>query len=171
MEKRTSSTLREYLETAWIWTECLHVERLRDEDKAITKRHADNQRRLIVAHVLKDAICNERVTDLTRADLLELRSRIRRRTTASQTSKTLQAIRTILGEYVYRQELERNPMDGVGKLKESSQEIGVFSAKELRSLFEKAPGIWGTYQAYAAFLLAAATGMRRGEILVLTWGK
>ncbi len=54
-------------------------------------------------------------------------------------------------------------------LRENSAEIGVLTGPELKALFASCPGVWSTLQAYAAFLLAAATGMRRGEILALTW--
>ena len=120
-------------------------------------------------YVVNDKICEILVKELARRDFLDLRDRIRSRTTVSQTNRTMVAVRTILNERKYRQDISFNPSDGVGKLAEKKAEIGVFTQKELAALFQESPGVWGNIQAYAAYLLASTTCMRRGEILALTW--
>ena len=164
-----SATLGEILETAFDWNRCVHVKRYRDEGKHISQKHAANSRRLIEMYVLNDKICELPVKELARRDFLDLRDRIRSRTTVSQTNRTMVAVRTILNERKYRQDISLNPSDGVGKLAEKKAEIGVFTQKELAALFQESPGVWGNIQAYAAYLLASTTCMRRGEILALTW--
>jgi integrase len=50
------------------------------------------------------------------------------------------------------------------------RQVGMFSLPELWLIFQKETlGHWKKLQDHTCFLLAAATGMRRGEILALRW--
>jgi len=169
MSRHATIRLSDVLGDAYDWDRCQHVTRLRAEGKQITRQHAANQRSLLDTYISTDPVCAKPIGDLTRGDIIALRDKIRLRTTASQSNRAIGALRVILEELVYRQVLDRNPCSGVDRLAQSRGTIGIFSKDELVALFEKKPGHWGTIEAYAAFLLAATTGMRRGEILALTW--
>jgi len=162
-------TLGDLLVDAYDWDRCPHVTRLRDEGKIISPTHAKNQRRLLELYVMPDEVCQKRISEIIRGDIVSLRDRIRVQTTASQTNKAMKALRTILNERVWLQEITRNPADGVSALKENSQTVGTFTADEIAAIFRDCPGIWGDILAYGAFIMAASTGARKSEILATAW--
>jgi integrase len=84
-------------------------------------------------------------------------------------NRTIGILKIAFREGIYREQIIRNPTLGVDPIKYKSKEIGVFTAKELAAIFQKRPGVFSDIHAYAAFSLAASAGMRRGEILALTW--
>ena len=86
-------------------------------------------------------------------------------------NRVMSALKVIFKEAEYRQDIGQNPALGIGLLKYASTERGIFEPKELKDLFKACPGPWDDVQVYTMFLLAASTGMRRGEILALTWDK
>lgn len=172
MRATDKRSLGRILETAYLWDECPHVRRVREEGGIISERHAANQRSLLERYVIGDRLCGKPVRDLTRGDMIDLRSRVRRQTSIGQTNKAVKAVATVLAELVYRGELEYNPAARLGNMRDREERRrGVFSAGELHDLFGECPGVWGTHESYAVFCLAATTGMRRGEILALTWGQ
>jgi len=79
-------------------------------------------------------------------------------------NKALAVLKTILKEALFPRGHRAGSTAGVGNLKESRKEAGVFTEDELRALFPAdPPGPWKDLQGYACFLLAATTGMRRGR--------
>jgi integrase len=85
-------------------------------------------------------------------------------------NKALAVLKTICKEAFFREDLDRDPTSGVGNLKEIRKEPGIFTAEELRALFPaEGLGPWKGLLDKTCFLLAADTGMRRGELLALRW--
>jgi integrase len=62
--------------------------------------------------------------------------------------------------------LQRNPADDVARPRRERIEMHVWSAEELRAFLEHTEDD----RLHAAYVLAATTGLRRGEILGLRWG-
>lgn len=61
--------------------------------------------------------------------------------------------------------LSRNPALGVGTIRHTPAERGVFSVEELESMFPPdSRGPWSDLQICVAFLLPASPGMGRGEV-------
>ena len=165
-------SLREYSSVFFIWGKCPHCQKLIDEGRQITERHAYNQRRWLEKYILTDAIADRQITELTRADVLDFRARLTRKLGAkvNTANKTLAVLKTILKEAVFREDLSRDPTAHVGNLKEHRKEAGIFTADELRALFPlEGLGPWSDLQTKICFLVAGSTGMRRGEILALNW--
>ncbi len=165
-------SLKEYSAVFFVWGKCPHCRKLIEEGRQITKRHAYNQRRWLEKYILTDAIADRQLVELTRADVLDFRSRLARKLGAkvNTANKVLAVLKTILKEALFREDLERDPSAGVGNLKEDRREAGIFTADELRALFpSEGLGPWEDLQAKTCFLVAASTGMRRGEILALSW--
>jgi len=74
-------------------------------------------------------------------------------------------LREALGQAVRWQIIPRNPADAVEPPRPARKEMRVLTAEQIDRLLETAKGT----PLYMPILLAAATGMRRGEILGLRW--
>ena len=69
-------TFRQYAEPFFDWECCPHIRRLREEGKSITRRHAKIQHQRLRKHILPDPFSNKRLSEITRADVLDLRPRL-----------------------------------------------------------------------------------------------
>ena len=172
LERRGRTTLGEYLEPYFVWDKCPHVRRLRTEGKSISPTYTKDQRRRIEMHILSDPICDIPIGDLRRANILDFRERLfdprHKPVVGPRTANcTMGALKTVLREAFYREEIDRDPTVGVGQIKYKEMEVGVFTIEEVKALFREVPGVWKDMSCYVAFILAAQTGMRRGEILAL----
>jgi integrase len=165
-------TLRDYAERYFIWETCPHVGRLVSERKSITRRHVKEQRALLDRNFFTDALANMKISKIRRADILDFRTRLLKRIGEKirTVNKTIGALKTIFKEGVYREDLDRNPVVGIGDIKYKQREIGTFTMEELKTLFPSdSTGPWKGIQDYTCFLLAATAGMRKAEILALRW--
>jgi integrase len=165
-------TLREYSTDFFVWGKCPHCEKLLAEGRQISKRHVRNQRLWLTKYVLKDPIADRALGEISRADVLDFRARIKRKlaTHLNTANKSLAVLKTICKEAFFREDLDRDPTAGVGNLKENRREPGIFTAGELQALFPaEGLGPWKSLLDKTCFLLAADSGMRRGEILALRW--
>jgi site-specific recombinase XerD len=168
----TASTFRDYAEPFFLWDKCPHIRRLLDERKSITARHAKNQRRWLERYVFSDSMTRKTFSEITRADLIDFRSRLLGKIPRkiNTVNRVMAVIKTIFKEAMYREDIEKDPTFGLGNIKEERRSPGIFSLQELQMLFPKESlGPWQGIQDYTCFLLAASTGMRRGEILALCW--
>jgi len=169
---RRAPLLKEYSADFFVWDRCPHCRKLREEGRQITRRYAHGQRLLLDKYLLTDRIADKPLLAITRADILDYRSRLAALlgSKVNTANKTLAVLKTILKEALFREDLQRDPTAGVGNLKEDRGEAGIFTAAELRALFPVAGlGPWKNIQDKTVFLVAASTGMRRGEILALRW--
>lgn len=165
-------TLQEYSTDFFIWDRCPHVCELLDEGRSITRRHCYNQRLLLEKYIFKDAIAKHPIGTITRADVFDYRGRLARAASDHFTTanKVLGILKLILRRAAFREDIARDPTAGVGNLKENRKEAGTFTAEEIRALFPFVGlGPWKNIQEKTVFLMAASTGMRRGEILALRW--
>lgn len=164
-------TLRKYADPFFVWDRCPHVRRLFDEGKSITRYHTKDMRRILENHLFDDPIAKKRITVIKRADILDYRERLIGKMGYTRTvQKTMSALKTILKEAYFREDVDRDPTQGIGVTSYQAKEVGIFTEEELRTLFPaKPPGPWQDMYDYGVFLAAATTGMRRGEILALTW--
>jgi len=163
-------SFRRYSLPFFVWDHCPHIRRLREEGKSITHRHAKIQRQRLRKHILSDSFANKRLSEITRADVLDLRSRLLATCSPATVNKVIGIVKVIFREALYREEINRDPTAGVGKIKERRKERGIFTVEELRALFpDYGYGPWRDVHDYTCFYLAAVTGLRRGEILALRW--
>lgn len=164
-------SLRRYAEPYFLWDQCPHVRRLLSEGRSVTRYHVKNMRSVLENHVFTDRIAKLRISEIKRADILDFRERLVEKLDYTRTvQRALSALKIVLKEAYFREDVNRDPTAGIGVTKYEPAEIGTFTEAELRKLFPATPpGPWKDLTGYGVFLTAATTGMRRGEILALTW--
>jgi integrase len=163
-------SFRQYAEPFFDWDRCPHIRRLREEGKSITHRNVKIQRQRLQKHILSDSFANKRLSEITRADVLDLRSRLLAKNAPATVNKALSIVKVIFREAVYREEINRDPTAGVGRIREQKKQRGIFTVEELRELFpDHGYGPWRDVHDFTCFYFAAVTGLRRGEILALRW--
>jgi integrase len=172
LQKRSgpTATLRAYAEPFYQRESCPHLRRLADDGRTVTDRHIHNQRALLKGKVFKDPIADLAVSAIRRSDVLDFRSRLLDKYGARTVNRTIGILKVIFKEGNFREELERDPTLGVGEVHYTKRASGTFTQEELKALFPaEGLGPWKDRLDHACFLLAASTGMRRGEILALRW--
>jgi len=100
-------------------------------------------------HILKDPFARKRLSEITRANVLDLRSRLLAKNAPARVIKALGIVKVIFREALFREEINRDPTAGVGRVKYCKVERGIFTAEELRTLFpDHGYGPWKDIQDY-----------------------
>ena len=103
--KQGHISFRSYAAPFFIWDRCPHIRRLREEGKNITRRNAKIQRgRLTCSNRL---FPDKQLTSITRADVLDLRSRLLKKNAPATVNKVLGVVKVIFREALYREEINR----------------------------------------------------------------
>lgn len=171
-EHESQDSLGQWAADFWLWGRCPHVTRLRAEGRRISPNHCVIQRGILERYVLPDVICKLPIADVRRGDILKYRQRLLEDIGRCRTlQKATGIVKTILKEAYFHEIIDRDPTVGIGKVAYDKQAVGTFTAEELRRIFGKRPGVWRDLSEYCAFFLPATTGMRRSEVLDLTWGQ
>jgi hypothetical protein len=88
-----------------------------EENGHYTERHARNQRGRLENHVLNDPFAKKRLSDIKRADLFHLRSRLNSRCSSATANKVLDVVKIIIREAVIREEPPHDPTDQEKRIK------------------------------------------------------
>src|SRR5208282_633040 len=96
--QRRAPLLKEYSADFFVWDRCPHCKKLREEGRQITRRYAHGQRLLLVKYLLTDRIADKQLSAITRADVLEYRSRLAEQlgSKTNTANKSLAVLKTIL---------------------------------------------------------------------------
>ncbi|MBA7675023.1 hypothetical protein ES703_83251 [subsurface metagenome] len=87
--------------------------------------------------------------------MLDLRSRLLTKNVPATVNKALGVVKVIFREALYREEINRDPTAGVGRVKYQKQERGIFTTEELRALFpDHGHGPWWDILDYTCFYLS-----------------
>ncbi|HEB30404.1 MAG TPA: site-specific integrase [Spirochaetes bacterium] len=167
-----NTTFGEYAAPFFLWDSCPHIRRLLDERKSITHRHARNQRYWIAKYIFPDKLSENKLAEITRADLIDFRSRLLKNIPEkiNSVNKVISVVKTIFKEALIREDIDKDPTMGLGNIKKTDEKPGIFTIDELDILFPiESFSPWKEAMDYTCFLLASTTGMRRGEILALKW--
>ena len=128
-------TFREYAAPFFTWEVCPHIRRVLEETGRYTERHARIQRGRLVNHLFTDPFAEKRLSDITRADIFDLRSWLLKKNSPAMTNKVIGVVKIILREAVIREELDRDPTEYIRNVKGKKRERGTFTVDELRKLF------------------------------------
>jgi integrase len=109
------------------------------------------------------------LSQVRRADILDIRTRLVKNHGISRTiERAVSVLKTCLKELYFREDVDRDLSAGVGQMTIDDQPRGAFTRADLALMFGQ-PGAWVDPRERAIFLLASGSGMRRGELLGLTW--
>lgn len=162
-------TFREYAEPYFVWGTCPRVERKLDERKTIGKTHVKKSRRWLEKYVFDDPFALLMMDQIKRADILDLRKRLKQKTGINTVNKVVSTVKTVLSEAYFRNDIDYNPGSQIGNINYDKREKGILTQEELHELFNEIPGHWSDLRTYCVFNTAAKTGMRCGEVLALMW--
>ena len=160
---------REYAEPFYDWDAYPRIRRKRKEGKRIGRTHARTSRLTLRNHVFADEFAGLAMGDIRRGHVVDLRDRLSESLHPATVHKALSAVKAILTEAFYREEIPDNLGAQVGSVSYTRAERGVLTSAELSRLFSEIPGAWGARLPYSVFNAAARTGMRAGEVLALQW--
>jgi integrase len=146
--------------------------------KALSETYVKACRVYINRWLVKDPIARIRLKAIGIPDFEQLQTRLLtqtlpdRRTTAI---RILEVARLVLRRAEKEGKIPFSPDKAAIKASEQPRSRATFTAAELQALFPADPwpagdfSPWKGPEDYTAFLVAASTGMRRGEILALDW--
>lgn len=144
----------------------------------LSDKYVKSSRSYIKRFVLTDPIAAKRVGEIKPGDFEDFQTRLfleeskGQKTTAK---RALEVLRLLLRRAYRRGEISQNPTDGVIQIRTKAKERTIYELAELERLFPK--DVWekGDFHPwkdaydYAAFITAAASGMRKSEVLSLRW--
>jgi len=146
--------------------------------KALGRSYVTGCRRYLKAWILTDPIADKSLTEISARDYQDFQSRLLgerladRRTTAI---RVLEVLRLILRRAKKEGIIAVSPDEAVVKADEEARVRTPYTRQELEALFpadvwqKKDFAPWQGPLDYTAFLVAASTGMRKGETLALDW--
>jgi len=180
MDKSRSSTsvltFRQYAEPYFIWEEgksplCPHAARLVEEKKVIGRQHCLASRRLLEKWIFTDPIFPTlKITEIRRAHVIDLRGRLLARGKINTAGKAIEAVKTILAEAEFREDIDWNPGTRVSKPKGIPRVRGSFTIEEIRAILAERPGRMGDDPRIgSAFITMFTLGVRCGELRALRW--
>ena len=162
-------TLGEYCRPYYEWETCPLIRDRLAENKSMGKEYVKQQRRHLERFLFSDPIAIVKLVNLKRGHILDWRSRIRQKHGIGPANYAVKTLKTILKYACYRGDIDRDPTGGIGNIKTLAPARGTFTREELDQMFNLDNNIFPQERIRMVFLLAAETGMRRGEIFALQW--
>lgn len=167
-------TFRQYAKDFFDYEKCPRLKRLRSEGKDRVKRSCDNARKDLVNYVFKSSFSRLVLKDIRKADVLNLRQELLKRTTPGRVNDIITAVKIVFSEAVYNEHIMYNPARNISSLAETHKPVTVFSSEDYDKLFSiddvgKMIKIWGTYADFIIEFIERWTGMRNGEARCLKW--
>jgi site-specific recombinase XerD len=163
-----------YAKDWWVWGKCNYcrgrLARSPAGQPTISERHAAEMRSVLENHILprfrasRLSSIRPQVIESWMFDLLD------RGLSPKRINNIAGCLRVMLGEAKRLGLLQANPFDQVRMFAGRGRDRGTFSIEEIRTLFgsDSLEKIWNGHQLHRAINeLAAATGLRQGEILAI----
>ncbi len=170
-QAKAGLTFRSYAEPFFKWGKCPRVARLLDEGKSIGRSHVNKSRRWLELHVFTDPTFSALpIKEIKRADILDLRNRLRDKLGTNTLNKAIATVKTVLSEAAFRQDIPMNPGADVGNVAYEQLQRGTFTVEEVREILAKQPGeMKKTALVDAVVSALLCTGCRAGELRALRW--
>lgn len=148
---------------------CPHVERLLDEGRRYADTTKQQNRKYVDTDILTDPIAEMRLADVSKAAILDFRTRLagrRGRTRSAQMAYG--ALRIIIKEAVARDLIAADPTVGMKNLGYEKRRRAALTLAQMQDFL--AMKHWPDLRYWRPTLCAALTGMRAGEVRGLQWG-
>ena len=121
-------------------------------------------------YILSVPIASKNIAEISRGEITDFRSRLIGKAGDNTVNKVMETLKVVFNEALYRDDIQKDPVHGIGLIKYQKKEAGIFMPSELKTLFpEDSSGPWRDLKDYTCFLLAATVGMTRQELLALKW--
>lgn len=166
--KTRNLTFKKYAESWWVWDRCNYVKYRLARGFSVSRRYVEESKRNLDLRLIPafgDQRLNEIRPEHIRSWMLKLLNDSG--LTPATINRSLATLKVMLQEAVAYQYIPRNPGENIGILKETTKQKDILTLSEVRALFD--PGQleanWrNNIEHYTLNLLAAATGLRLGEI-------
>lgn len=162
---------RIYATDWWIWDLCPYT-RKKAQNRKISRRHANDQRRILEEHLKPyfgkyhlSTITSTLIEKFIYQELIEKKG-----LSGKRASNIVGTLRTMLNEARRRGMLRGDPFSEVELPRNNDYRRKLLTLEEVRTLFstENIAGAWNGHHLHRAInMLAASTGMRQGEILAV----
>lgn len=197
-QKSHGKTLGEFLSPFFIPGLCPHMARILADSGRYSTEWAKEQRRRLEMYVLSDRIADIEIDKLRPGNFEDFKQRLRatefERTVGREKKRKyilsnrtvniiMGALKTAIAEGYHRGDLDHNPTEGVGKVREEPEETGIFSREEIYriitepDLFRPPRRYYGVVRgrqpenlAYVFSIVFALVAERPEAILSLRWG-
>lgn len=156
----------DFLRRFWSEEASPYVREERARGKALTLRHVREMGRLVERY-WTEVLGGRLLGEVGRQDVRDALAAFSARGLAAGTiAKALQALATATKWAHAEGILPANPAEGVRRIIGRAKERGILADEELAALASH-PDLWRDERARVAFLVAATTGLRRGEVAAL----
>lgn len=163
-----------YVQDWWRWDKCPYIRgKLANSTKGkpkISRRHADDNRRILENHILPYFRAYPLPTITVRM-LEDFKfSLLDKGLSTKRVNNILSCLRVMLNEAGRLGDIDKNPFEAVTPFATDETEGGVLTIDEVRILFDPAniQKIWAGHMLYRAInMFAAVSGARQGEILAI----
>jgi len=158
-----------YTENWWIWDKCSYIKaklaRSPENKPSISKTYADDTRSRLVIHILP-YFGKLKLSHIKSHTIEKWMIDLKKELSAKTVNHCLSALRVMLNEAHRKGLIQKNPITSIKPFINDSKVRGILSLEEARTLFNSDNMInsWINEVYYGMNFLAAATGMRLGEI-------
>lgn len=156
----------DFLRRFWDEDESPYISKERKRGRSITRRHTREMARIIErywAEPLGDLPLGELTCQVIQANIDKLADH---GLAAATIAKALAALATATKLAAAKRIIPENPAQGVERVIGKAKARGILDDEELAAL-ATSPELWKDERARVAFLVAATTGLRRGEVIAL----
>ena len=165
-------TLREYL-VPFFTENCPHKAiAMYEKGRTYGEEYRESQRSILRRLILPDEICDSPLDKITTKDIRKFRDRliVKYPDYPSIPDNVIKTLKIVFEQATVDEVINRNPAKGISRNRKRRRIIKILSISEIKTLFPgDSLGSWRDVETRICFLLALTTGMRRSELLALSW--
>jgi integrase len=171
---KQTETFADFSEDFWVWDKCTYILRcnnLKKDKKSVSREHARTERGYLVNHI-QPYFDKRKLTSIKKEDIEDFIIYLRKNKplAAGSVNHIIKIVKIMTAEALRRKLIYEDPSKEISYIDADEKERGILTLDEVAKLLH--PGSMNIYWegciiTYAMNVLAAVTGMRRGELLGL----